>query len=89
MEWVEGLVAQGHVTEGVQQAASQILQAAEQLHGRPSELGRQIAQQATGFHHLLDDVRDLQQVVVGFEPFRVDAENMFQVEAAVLLAIES
>ena len=32
---------------------------------------------------------DLQQVVVGFEPFRVGAENMFQVQAAILLTIES
>ena len=38
---------------------------------------------------LLDHVGDLQQVVVGFEVFRVDAENVFQVEAAVLLAIEA
>ena len=32
---------------------------------------------------------DLQQVVVGFELFRVGAENVLQVQAAVLLAIES
>ena len=86
---VEGLVVQDHVTEGIQHAAGEILQAAEQLHGCPSELGRQVAQQAAGFHELQDHVGDLQQVVVGFEVFRVDAENVFQVEAAVLLAIES
>ena len=86
---VEGLVVQDHVTEGIQQAAGEILQAAEQLHGCPSELGRQVSQQTAGFHQLLDHGGDLQQVVVGFEVFRVDAENVFQVEAAVLLAIEA
>src|SRR5208282_1520686 len=48
----------------------EILQAAEQLQGCPSELGRQVAQQTAGFHQLLDHVGDLQQVVVGFEVFR-------------------
>jgi len=67
---VEGLVVQDHVTEGIQQAAGEILQAAEQLQGCPSELGRQVAQQTAGFHQLLDHVGDLQQVVVGFELFR-------------------
>src|SRR5271166_2634075 len=86
---VEGLVVQDHVTEGIQQAAGEILQAAEQLQRCPSELGRQVAQQTAGSHQLLDHVGDLQQVVVGFELFRVDAENVFQVEAAVLLAIEA
>src|SRR5271157_5191483 len=86
---VKGLVVQDHVTEGIQQAAGEILQAAEQLQGCPSELGRQVAQQAAGFQELQDHVGDLQQIVVGFELFRVDAENVFQVEAAVLLAIES
>ena len=47
---VEGLVVQGQVTEGFQQAAGDILQAAEQLHGCSSKLGRQVAQQAAGFH---------------------------------------
>ena len=37
---VKGLVVQDHVTEGIQQAAGEILQAAEQLQGCPSELGR-------------------------------------------------
>jgi hypothetical protein len=52
MEWVEGLVAQGDVPDGFQQAASQIFQATDQLQGRPSELGRQIAQQAACFRDL-------------------------------------
>jgi hypothetical protein len=34
-------------------------------------------------------VGDLQQVVVGFERFRVLAEDMLQVEAAVFLSIET
>src|SRR5439155_2792243 len=89
VEGVEGSVVQAHVTEGVQHAAGEILQAAEELDGGPSELSRQVAQQAAGFHELHDHVGDLQQVVVGFEVFRAGAENVLQVKAAVLLAIEA
>src|SRR5512135_1164043 len=86
---VKGLVVQDHVTEGIQQAAGEILQAAEQLQGCPCELSRQLAQQAAGFHQLPDHGGDLQQIVVGFELFRVAADNVFQVEAAVLWAMAS
>jgi len=78
-EGVKGLVFQDHVTEGIQQAAGEILQTAEQLQGCPSEFGRQVAQQAAGFHQLQDHMGDLQQVVIGFEVFRVGAESVFQV----------
>jgi hypothetical protein len=38
---------------------------------------------------LQNDVSDLQEIIVGFEPFGVGAENMLQVQAATLLTIES
>jgi hypothetical protein len=46
VERVKGSVAQDRVAEGFQQAAGEILQATKELYGRPSILGRHIAQQA-------------------------------------------
>jgi len=86
---VDRFVAQVYVREGFQQAAGEVLQATEQLFGRPSKLGRHIAQQAADLEDLQNDVSELQQEIVDFEPFRVGAENMLQVQAVVLLMIES
>src|SRR5262249_31267422 len=48
--WVERLVAEGEVTEGLQQAAGDILQAAEQTPRRLSILSREVAKQAACFY---------------------------------------
>jgi hypothetical protein len=89
VERIKRSVAQGDVTEGFQQATGEILQAPEQLPGRSSILGRRGAQQAADLQDLQDDVRNLEQVIIRFEQFRVGAESVFQVQAAVLLTIES
>ena len=77
------------VTETFQQPTSQVFQAAEQLPRRAFALGGQAPQQAAGFEDLQDQVGDLHEVIVRFEQLRIGAEGMFEIQAAVLLSIET
>src|SRR5262249_45307344 len=63
-------------------------QAAEQLPQRPAQLRREPPQQAPPLHQLHQDEGDLEQQVVHLPLLRVDAVDVLQVQAAVLLPVE-
>ncbi len=83
------VVTQVAVTETLQQATGQIGEAAEQLPRRAAAFRRQAPQQAAGFEDLQDHMSDLHQIVVRFEQFRTRAVRVFEIQAAVLLTIET
>src|SRR5437879_298338 len=85
---VEPGVVPGDEADTVQQSPCHVLETAEQFPERPPHLVRQSAQQATALQQLRDQESDLQEQVISFPLLRVDAVDMLQVQAAVLLAIE-
>src|SRR6266545_1058347 len=76
------------IANTVQQELADIFQAPEPLHRRLAIFRRPLPQELPVFQQQQENVGDLQQVVVGFRLFRVHAEHVPEVEAAVLLAVE-
>lgn len=77
------------IAEAIQQAPSDVLEAAEELDGGGLIGLGEMLEQAAHFEQLQKDVSDLQQVVESLHIVRVDAVGMLQVQAAVFLDVEA
>src|SRR5437588_1830201 len=76
------------IAQTFQQPPRDVPETAEQLHWGFAVCLRQSAEQAATFQQLHKDERNLQQVVIGLQFLRVGTVNVFQVQPAVLLAVE-
>lgn len=89
MDGIEGVAWDVEIAEAIQQAPSDVLEAAEELDGGGLIGLGEMLEQAAHFEQLQKDVSDLQQVVESLHIVRVDAVGMLQVQAAVFLDVEA
>lgn len=88
LKGIEGVVRDAEIAQGIQEASSDVLEAAEEFDGGCLIASSEMLEEASHLEKLQEDVGYLQQVVESFDIVRVEAVCMLQVQAAVFLGVE-